>query len=358
MSSHKRSFQCFNAVGGEGSHKSGTRLPRIPQHGMVGHHEPLEVCCLCSEYRHAQALEALETQVLPLYQTHSLHHHHAHRCVLGRPARPDEAHSGHGRHIHHHRHNKRLILVKNSDPSVRKTIVLHHRSIRSFGLFLEEVSELMQYHIRKLYTPEGRKIDNVPSLIQCPSVLLCVGREPSHPSIVENFRKTSDDKLPRMSGKSRSHGCTEEHEDEGYITRRYQRHAEEPHCTHCYSHCQDYDIWNNIPGMHRAGRCIRTSSSSASSHTMVSRKTVVERQTMSRSSDDHSEQVVETQTVEEAETVEYCTIRSGTCSPKCNVQSSTLDNCDECADASQDEQVKSSEQEERAGSAPSAPHKY
>ena len=158
MSSHKRSFQCFNAVGGEGSHQSGTRLPRIPQHGSVAHHEPLEVCCLCSEYRHAQALEALETQVLPLYQTHSLHHHHAHRCVLGRPTRPDEAHSGHGRHVYHHRYNKRLILVKNSDPSVRKTIVLHHRSIRSFGLFLEEVSELMQYHIRKLYTQEGHKV--------------------------------------------------------------------------------------------------------------------------------------------------------------------------------------------------------
>lgn len=164
MSSHKRNFQCFNAVGSDGSHKHHTStLPRIPQHGMVAHHEPLEECYLCSQYRHTQALEALETQVLPLYHTHTPyhHHHHPHQYVVRRPTMPEEphvAHSGHERHIHHHRTNKTVVLVKNSDPSFRKTIVLHRRSLRSFGLFLEEVSELMQYHIRKLYTVEGRKV--------------------------------------------------------------------------------------------------------------------------------------------------------------------------------------------------------
>lgn len=167
MSSHKRNFQCFNAVGGEGSHKSSPHaswLPRIPQHGMVAHHEPPEECYLCSsEYRHAQALEALETQVTPLCQIHTpCHHHHPHQYFLRSPTRPEEhaaAHSSHSRHIHHrHRNNKRVVLVRNSDPSVRKTIVLHCRSLHSLGLFLEEVSDLMQYHIRKLYTLEGRKV--------------------------------------------------------------------------------------------------------------------------------------------------------------------------------------------------------
>ncbi|XP_070782423.1 retinitis pigmentosa 1-like 1 protein [Enoplosus armatus] len=470
MSSHKRNFQCFNAVGGEGSHKSShpfkhhtSRLPRIPQHGMVA---PLEECYLCSEYRHAQALEALETPVTPLCHTHTpYHHHHPHQYVLTGPTRPAEhpvAHSGHNRLIPHHRYNKKVVLVKNSDPSFRRTIVLYRRSLRSFGLFLEEVSELMQYHIRKFYTLEGRKIDNVQSLMQCPSVLVCVGREPSHPSIVENFRKTSDDKLPKLSARSRSSRCNEGHEgtrnvnqglptkrnvinpklesdnrsarqsvssdkslpdeadspdnvdsclhtgdgmrdddvekrvrvnkdgslsmemkvrfrlqndetlhwstqvrkttgpeceylqgqrkpyfaqvsdrsysesenisageqDEAYITRRYQRHIEEPHCPNCCRHCQDYDIWKNVPGTHGASRRILTSSSSASSHTMVSRKTVVERQTMSRSSEDHIEQVVERETcVKQTENIEYCTIRS--CSPNCKVQSSILDNCED-----------------------------
>uniref|UniRef100_A0A8C3A6W1 Doublecortin domain-containing protein n=1 Tax=Cyclopterus lumpus TaxID=8103 RepID=A0A8C3A6W1_CYCLU len=181
MSSHKRNFECFNAIGSEGSHKSSLpfkhctdRLPRIHHHGMVAHHEPLEECYLCSQCRH--------TQEHPV------------------------AHAG---LIHHHRYNKTVVLVKNSDPSSRKTIVLHRRSLRSFGLFLEEVSELMQYRVRKLCTLEGHKIDNVQSLMQCPSVLVCVGREPSHQSIVENCQKTSDDKP--SSVRSRSSGCREKH---------------------------------------------------------------------------------------------------------------------------------------------------
>ncbi|KAG7999748.1 Retinitis pigmentosa 1-like 1 protein, partial [Nibea albiflora] len=492
MSSRKRNFQCFNAVGGEGSHKHHTsQLPRIPQHGMVAHQETPEECYICSEYRHAQALEELETQAASLYPSHApYHYHHPNEYVLRRPARPEEhpmAHSGHNRHIQH-RYNKRVVLVKNSDPSLRKTIILHRRSLRNFELFLEEVSELMQYRIRKLYTLEGRKIDNIQSLIQCPSVLVCVGREPSHPSIVENFRKTSDDKLPKISMRSHSSGRNEGHEglptktsvisskletdtrsarqsvssdkslpdgmdspdivdscphsgdgmrhddiekrvcvnkdgslsmemkvrfrlqndetlhwstkvrkttgktgdylqehnnpyfaqvndrsysenenisaseqDEAYISRHHQRHTEEPHCPHC---CQEYDNWKNIPGTHGASQCVQTSSSSGSSHRVVSRKTMVERQTVSRSSEEHTEQVVERetrvkQTVEAAETVEYCIIRSETCSPKCKVKSPTVDNSEVGVDSPLNDQVnvetaQTTEQEEQTGSAPSA----
>ncbi|KAF7665781.1 hypothetical protein LDENG_00133670 [Lucifuga dentata] len=223
--SHKHSFQCFSAIDGEGSHKSSHplkhhtfRLPRIPQHGMVAHHEPLEECYLCSDYRHAQALEALET---PLYHGQSYHHQHPHQYVLRRPARPEEPPMAHsGCHIHHHRYNKRVVLVKNSDPSFQKTIVLRRRTLQSFGLFLEEVSELMHYNIRKLYTLEGSKIDSVQSLMQCPSVLVCVGREPSHPSVLEILRKSSDDKLPKLNGKSPTTGCAEGQEVNGGLTRK------------------------------------------------------------------------------------------------------------------------------------------
>lgn len=164
--SSKRTFQCFNAVGGECIHKCSppfehhsSRFPRIPQHGIVAHHEPLEECYHCSECRHTQALEA---QAPSLYHSYMPYlHHHPQQYVLSRPTRPEEnpaVHSGYNRHIHHHRYNKRVVLVKNSDPSFRRTIILHHRSLHSFGLFLEEVSELMQYHIRKVYTLEGHKV--------------------------------------------------------------------------------------------------------------------------------------------------------------------------------------------------------
>lgn len=155
MSSHKRDFQCFNTVGSHKSSQSckhhGGHLPRISQHGLLSRYDPLEECYFCSEYvRHAQALEALETQASPLcYSNTPCVHHQYHQYVSSRPDGPPQL---------HHRYNKKVVLVKNSDPSMRRTIVLHRRNLRSFGLFLEELSALMQYHIRKLYTLEGSKV--------------------------------------------------------------------------------------------------------------------------------------------------------------------------------------------------------
>lgn len=56
------------------------------------------------------------------------------------------------------------------------------------------------------------QIDNFQSLMQCSGVLVCVGCEPSHSSILENFRKTSNDKLPKLNSKSRSSGCNDGNE--------------------------------------------------------------------------------------------------------------------------------------------------
>uniref|UniRef100_A0A672FI98 Uncharacterized protein n=1 Tax=Salarias fasciatus TaxID=181472 RepID=A0A672FI98_SALFA len=60
--------------------------------------------------------------------------------------------------------------------------------------------------------------------------------------------------------------------DDSYGTVRRARHRES-HCPQCCPHCREYDIWKNIPGVHGASRCIQSSSSSASSRTVVSRKT-------------------------------------------------------------------------------------
>lgn len=147
MSCHKHNFQCFSAVGGDGSLQHRTNhLPRIFHHGLF------EGCCLCSEYQHAQALEAAETRLLPFY--HPSSPQYALRDLSG----PEEARSRDECHRHRHRLNKRVVLVKNSDPSCRRTVVLRRRGLHSFALFLEEVSELMRYHTRRLYTQDGCKV--------------------------------------------------------------------------------------------------------------------------------------------------------------------------------------------------------
>ena len=48
--------------------------------------------------------------------------------------------------------------MKNSEPGMRRSIVLGRRSTRSLRAFLDEVSEVMQFHVRKLYTAEGRRV--------------------------------------------------------------------------------------------------------------------------------------------------------------------------------------------------------
>lgn len=39
--------------------------------------------------------------------------------------------------------------------------MLSRRSARSLKAFLDEVSEVMQFHVRKLYTAEGRRVRTV-----------------------------------------------------------------------------------------------------------------------------------------------------------------------------------------------------
>lgn len=56
---------------------------------------------------------------------------------------------------------RRILLVKNSEPGVRRSVVLSRRSARSLKAFLDEASEVMQFHVRKLYTAEGRRVRNV-----------------------------------------------------------------------------------------------------------------------------------------------------------------------------------------------------
>uniref|UniRef100_A0A8C8RPP6 Doublecortin domain-containing protein n=1 Tax=Pelusios castaneus TaxID=367368 RepID=A0A8C8RPP6_9SAUR len=53
---------------------------------------------------------------------------------------------------------KKITLVKNGDIGIRRTIILNHRNARSFKTLLDEISELLQFTVRKLYTVDGKKV--------------------------------------------------------------------------------------------------------------------------------------------------------------------------------------------------------
>lgn len=101
--------------------------------------------------------------------------------------------------------------------------------------------------------------------------------------------------------------------DEAFATKLHQKHIEETLCQNCCNHYQEYDIWKNP--MHKEPGACESPSSSASSHKVVHKKSSLDsKRTISHSSGEYTEHVVEKalcfqQTMQEGDTsVEYCAI--------------------------------------------------
>ncbi|XP_071061134.1 retinitis pigmentosa 1-like 1 protein [Pseudochaenichthys georgianus] len=194
MAIHKRSFKCFDALLDDLSQKVplpfGVRTVTTPRGThSIKHLEQLQDggCYLCSDRRLAKPVNMELASKRP-----GVWYHHSRK-----PQRPEASSATPPGHLSYRQ--RRILLVKNSDPGVRRSVVLSRRSTRSLGTFLDAVSEVMQFHVRKLYTAEGRRIDSVQSLMTCPGVLVCVGREALSPMLVNFMRKSSEEKLPAHS---------------------------------------------------------------------------------------------------------------------------------------------------------------
>ncbi|KAF7666589.1 hypothetical protein LDENG_00098920 [Lucifuga dentata] len=197
MAVHKRSFKCFDALLDDLSQKMplpfGVRTVTTP-HGThsVKHLEQLQdgSCYLCSDRRQAKPINMELATKRP-----AIWYHHSRR-----PQRPEDMPAAPHSHLSYRQ--RRILLVKNSEPGLRRSVVLNRRLTRSLRTFLDEASKVMQFHVRKLYTVEGRKIDSIQSLMTCPTVLVCVGREAFSPVLANFIRKSSEDKLPGLGTRS------------------------------------------------------------------------------------------------------------------------------------------------------------
>lgn len=101
---------------------------------------------------------------------------------------------------------KKLLVFRNGDPSIKRTVVLQKRTTPTFESILGYISELMQFPVVKLHTPNGRRVDGLPGLIMCSGTVVAVGREPFKPSnytAKKSASPTSPTQLPskRMGGR-------------------------------------------------------------------------------------------------------------------------------------------------------------
>ncbi|NXH26166.1 RP1 protein, partial [Myiagra hebetior] len=107
---------------------------------------------------------------------------------------------------------KKMLVFKNGDVRLRRTIILGKKNTQTFEAFLDYMSELMQYPVAKLYTTDGRKVPNLQALILCSGAVVAAGREPFKPSNYESLEYFRPAKLlaignrvyPKANAKSES----------------------------------------------------------------------------------------------------------------------------------------------------------
>ncbi|NXL82332.1 RP1 protein, partial [Leptocoma aspasia] len=107
---------------------------------------------------------------------------------------------------------KKMLVFKNGDVRIRRTIILGKKNTQTFEAFLDYMSELMQYPVAKLYTTDGRKVPNLQALILCSGAVVAAGREPFKPSNYESLGYLRPAKLlgignrvyPKANAKSES----------------------------------------------------------------------------------------------------------------------------------------------------------
>uniref|UniRef100_A0A8C3THH5 Doublecortin domain-containing protein n=1 Tax=Catharus ustulatus TaxID=91951 RepID=A0A8C3THH5_CATUS len=191
MAINQRSFKSFNALMDDLSHRVplpfGVRTITTPR-GIhcISELDQLEDggCYLCSDKKF----------VKPISITSSGHRRAAQEGKLEDYSTPF---THHGPRI-----PKKITLVKNGESGFRRSIILNRRNARSFKTLLDEITEILQFPVKKLYTVDGKKIDSMQALLHCPNVLVCVGREPFKPVSTENLRKHSVEKLPNLPPRS------------------------------------------------------------------------------------------------------------------------------------------------------------
>ncbi|KAG9478807.1 hypothetical protein GDO78_012458, partial [Eleutherodactylus coqui] len=95
--------------------------------------------------------------------------------------------------------SKNFVIFKNGDKECRQNLVLNKKSIQNFDAFLDQISELLQFPVYKLYSTDGRRILSTHALLLSSGTVVAAGREPFKPGNYESEREFLPAKLPGIS---------------------------------------------------------------------------------------------------------------------------------------------------------------
>lgn len=95
--------------------------------------------------------------------------------------------------------SKNFVLFKNGDKEFKHNLVLNKKSIQNFDVFLDQISEVMQFPVYKLYSTDGRRILSTHALLLSSGTIVAAGREPFKPGNYESAREFLPAKLPGIS---------------------------------------------------------------------------------------------------------------------------------------------------------------
>ncbi|XP_017685932.1 PREDICTED: retinitis pigmentosa 1-like 1 protein [Lepidothrix coronata] len=215
MAINQRSFKSFNALMDDLSHRVplpfGVRTITTPR-GIhcISELDQLEDggCYLCSDKKYVKPIGITPGGHRPAPPRHARP-----SSTMRRAAQESKLEDYSTPFTHHGpRIPKKITLVKNGESGFRRSIILNRRNARSFKTLLDEITEILQFPVKKLYTVDGKKIDSMQALLHCPNVLVCVGREPFKPVSMENLRKHSVEKLPNLPPRSNGNNVNENNE--------------------------------------------------------------------------------------------------------------------------------------------------
>ncbi|KAM5314979.1 oxygen-regulated protein 1 isoform 2-T2 [Glossophaga mutica] len=141
---------------------------------------------LCSHSRKVQPVDLDKARQRPRpwlsSRAISAHAHHSPAAALGLLRTP-----------------RRLAVFRNGDPKTQRMILLSRRVTQSFEAFLQHLTEIMQCHITKVYSTDGRKVPSLQAVMLNSGAVVAAGKEPFKPGNYEIQKYLPPGRLPGIS---------------------------------------------------------------------------------------------------------------------------------------------------------------